>query len=73
MTTPIHAQPPAERFANRLRAVAQLPAPAPGRVISVPLLLWLEYLRIHNLEVVGKKGDAILTLSARNKDTRAGG
>ena len=67
MTTPIHAQPPAA--VNRLRAAAPIPAPAPGRVISVPLSLWLEYLRFHNLEVVGKKGDVILTLPARRTDT----
>jgi hypothetical protein len=50
---------------SRLRAAAQIPVPAPGRVVSVPLALWPDYLRVHNLEVIGRKGDTILTRPTR--------
>ncbi len=41
---------PAER-------AAMLPAPKVGKIITISIELWLEYLRIHGLEVVG--GDKV--------------
>jgi hypothetical protein len=35
--------------------------PSPGKVISVPISVWAEYLRLYNLKVVGIRGDVILT------------
>jgi hypothetical protein len=48
-------------------AVTKLPLPVPGRVIDIPISLWPEYQRLHNLEVVGKKNGAILVLPLREK------
>jgi hypothetical protein len=66
-----HMQLPAT--VKHLRATARIPAPVPGRVVSVPLSLWLDYLRVHNLEVVGRKGDTILTRPKQRKDKAMGG
>jgi hypothetical protein len=35
--------------------------PQPGKVISIPISVWADYLRLYNLEVVGAKGDVIIT------------
>jgi hypothetical protein len=43
-------------------AVTELPSPVPGRVIDIPISLWPEYQRFHNLKVIGKKNDVILVL-----------
>ena len=48
-------------------AVTELPPPNPGRVINIPISLWPEYQRLHNLEVIGKKNGAILVLPLREK------
>lgn len=53
---------------QKKNSAAQLPAPAPGKVISIPLSLWLEYLRIHHLKVVGKKDTVILTLPIQQEN-----
>ena len=47
--------------------VTKLPPPIPGRVVNIPIFLWPEYQRHHNLEVIEKKSGAIVVLPLREK------
>jgi len=53
---------------NKIKlGVTELPSPVPGRVIDIPICLWPEYQRLHNLKVIGKKDGAILVLPLREE------
>jgi len=53
---------------NKIKlGVTELSPPVPGRVIDIPISLWPEYQRLHNLKVIGKKDGAVLVLPLRKE------
>ncbi len=53
----------------------QLSPPQPGKVVSVPLDLWLEYLGLYGIEVIGARNDVLVCrrLHPENQKQTTGG
>lgn len=51
------------------KSIKSLPKPRPGIVVNIPLDLWLEYMELHNLEVIGSKNGIVLVKSATKSAT----
>ena len=45
------------------KSIKSLPKPRPGIVVNIPLDLWLEYMELYSLEVIGSKNGIVLVKS----------
>ena len=46
------------------KSIKSLPKPRPGVVVKIPIDLWLEYMELYSLEVIGSKNGIVLAKSA---------
>ena len=51
------------------KSIKSLPKPRPGVVVKIPFDLWLEYMELHNLEVIGSKNGIVLVKSVTKPAT----
>jgi len=51
------------------KSIKSLPKPRPGVVVKIPIDIWLKYMELHSLEVIGSKNGIVLVKSVTNSAT----
>ena len=52
------------------KSIKSLPKPRPGVVVKIPIDIWLKYMELHSLEVIGSKNGIVLVKPTTEKASK---
>ena len=52
------------------KSIKSLPKPRPGVVVKIPIDIWLKYMELYSLEVIGSKNGIVLVKPTTEKTSK---